>query len=201
MNEGAGNNATATAANSEDSMTYARQRLAGNVQRVLIEQDAINRMSRGEALAVALVLNRIDWLDTMGCTIAAALDYIDDDVIPIIPTVARLVPDAQATIAIERSSALLESFPSEIESAQEDIPLDAKLVAFRHSPGYRHVGLVFELQGKRFSATHSACLVVSADDGKKLAEQIIEVHRSAWDSGKPIDWNEGEQRPCWIDQS
>lgn len=201
MNEGARNNATATAANSEDSMTYARQRLAGNVQRVLIEQNAINRMSRGEALAVALVLNRIDWLDTMGCTIAAALDYIDDDVIPIIPTVARLVPDAQATVAIERSSALLESFLSEIESAQEEIPLDAKLVSFRHSPGYRHVGLVFELQGNRFSATHGACLVVSAEDGEKLVEQIIEVHRWAWDSGKPIDWKEGEQRPCWINQS
>lgn len=36
----------------------------------------INAMSRGEALAAALILNRPDWLAAMSCTIAEAIDRI-----------------------------------------------------------------------------------------------------------------------------
>lgn len=39
-------------------------------------------MSTGEALTVALVLNRHDWLRDEGYTIAQALDRIDADSIP-----------------------------------------------------------------------------------------------------------------------
>lgn len=36
-----------------------------------------NRLSTGEKLAAALVLNRPDWLDSMGYTIAEAIDRLD----------------------------------------------------------------------------------------------------------------------------
>ncbi|CAJ0794000.1 MAG: hypothetical protein QM625_09220 [Ralstonia sp.] len=35
------------------------------------------RLSTGEKLAAALVLNRPDWLDSMGYTIAEAIDRLD----------------------------------------------------------------------------------------------------------------------------
>ncbi len=46
-------------------------------------------MSTGEALTVALVLNRHDWLIDEGYTIAQALDRIDADSIPLLRDAER----------------------------------------------------------------------------------------------------------------
>ena len=48
-------------------------------------------LSRSEALAAALVLNRADWLQEMDYTIAQALDRIGDEWSQLVPVAARLV--------------------------------------------------------------------------------------------------------------
>jgi hypothetical protein len=45
--------------------------------------------STGEQVAVALVLNRADWLEEQGYTIAEAIERAGQDWVAIIPQVAR----------------------------------------------------------------------------------------------------------------
>jgi hypothetical protein len=52
-------------------------------------QDAWACQSTGEKLAVALVLNRPDWLASMRYTIGEALDRVGDEWVTIIPLVER----------------------------------------------------------------------------------------------------------------
>lgn len=51
--------------------------------------------STGEKLAVALVLNRFDWLQSMDYTIAEAIDRVGAEWIAHIPVVARVIRDAR----------------------------------------------------------------------------------------------------------
>lgn len=53
--------------------------------------DGTGPMSTGEALTVALVLNRHDWLREMDYTIVQALDRIDAATIPHLADAARYV--------------------------------------------------------------------------------------------------------------
>jgi hypothetical protein len=48
-----------------------------------------NGMSAGEQLAVALILDRSDWLAAMNCTIADAMERVGPDWLRLIPVVAR----------------------------------------------------------------------------------------------------------------
>jgi hypothetical protein len=45
--------------------------------------------STGEKVAVALVLNRADWLEEIGYTIAEAIERAGQDWVVIIPQIAR----------------------------------------------------------------------------------------------------------------
>jgi hypothetical protein len=45
--------------------------------------------STGEQVAVALVLNRADWLDELGYTLAEAIERTGQDRVAIIPQVAH----------------------------------------------------------------------------------------------------------------
>ncbi len=49
--------------------------------------------STGEKLAVALILNRADWLQAIDYTIAEALDRLEPEWIGAIPRVARALKD------------------------------------------------------------------------------------------------------------
>lgn len=51
------------------------------LSRTALREGTPGPMSTGEALTVALVLNRPDWLQEEGFTIAQALDRIDSDTI------------------------------------------------------------------------------------------------------------------------
>ncbi len=51
--------------------------------------------STGEKLAVALVLNRFDWLQKMDYTMAEALDRVGAEWIGMIPAVARVIRDTR----------------------------------------------------------------------------------------------------------
>lgn len=50
-------------------------------------------MSTGEKVAVALVLNRADWLADMNYTIAEAIDRAGSEWVALIPSVARKLED------------------------------------------------------------------------------------------------------------
>lgn len=45
--------------------------------------------STGERLAVALVLNRADWIAEMGYSLAEAIDRVDPEWIALVPIIAR----------------------------------------------------------------------------------------------------------------
>ncbi|OJY94600.1 MAG: hypothetical protein BGP25_05340 [Lysobacterales bacterium 63-13] len=49
--------------------------------------------STGERLAVALALNRFDWLSAMGYTIPEAIDRLDQEWVALIPVVAKALRD------------------------------------------------------------------------------------------------------------
>lgn len=53
--------------------------------------DAWSVQSTGEKLAVALVLNRFDWLQAMGYTIAEAIERVGSQWVGMIPEVAHVI--------------------------------------------------------------------------------------------------------------
>lgn len=55
--------------------------------------DAWRVQSTGEKLAVALVLNRFDWLQAMDYTIAEAIERVGQEWVGMIPTVAKVLHD------------------------------------------------------------------------------------------------------------
>jgi len=57
--------------------------------------DAWAVQSTGEKVAVALVLNRADWLAEYGYTIAEAIDRAGQDWVAMIPQIARQIGDEE----------------------------------------------------------------------------------------------------------
>jgi hypothetical protein len=57
--------------------------------------DAWSVQSTGEKVAVALVLNRADWLDKIGYTIPEAIDRCGPSWVAMIPDVARVLADEE----------------------------------------------------------------------------------------------------------
>ena len=55
--------------------------------------DAWSVQSTGEKLAVALVLNRADWLERMNYTIGEALERVGTEWVALIPLVERTLRD------------------------------------------------------------------------------------------------------------
>lgn len=163
-----------------------------------IAMNGTGGMSTGEALAVALVLNRSDWLAKMDYTIAEALNRIDDDWIAIIPQVARSIDAANVVMAQANDAARDEVAFSDLSAGSGEIDLQAKLVTYGNAPGYRDMTFTFDLQ-RLGSASTRVRLQVPADDCASLVEHILHVHRFAWSEEGPIDRREGEMRPSWID--
>lgn len=56
-------------------------------------RDAWSVQSTGEKLAVAIVLNRHDWLQQMDYTMAEAIDRVGREWVSLIPEVARIIQD------------------------------------------------------------------------------------------------------------
>ncbi|UKE73242.1 hypothetical protein [Xanthomonas graminis] len=61
------------------------------VARAALKYSGPGPLSTGEALTAALVLNRHDWLTTLGYTIAEALDRVDSDTIQRLRAAERIV--------------------------------------------------------------------------------------------------------------
>ncbi|BBU30378.1 hypothetical protein BTHE68_41120 [Burkholderia sp. THE68] len=70
-------------------------------------------------------------------------------------------------------------------------------VAYSDSPGYRDVTLFATIRtaGK---VNRAVGLSLTASSCARLAEDLLELHRRAWENGPAIDATEGESRPPWI---
>lgn len=165
-----------------------------------------NGMSTGEQLAVALILDRPDWLAAMNSTIAEAMEQVGPDWLCLIPAVARQFMREQnetAYAAAEKArQAKLAQFIAQ-QSAGEEIDFSATLVTCGDAPGYRDVLFTFDLEpiGEAPRPTFRASVRIRAEDGERIVHHVTGVHRFAWDrgGGRPIDAKPDEQRPSWID--
>lgn len=169
--------------------------------------DSCEGMSLGEALTVALVLNRPDWLAQKSYTIAEALDRIDENSIPLLRTAERAwreeCEDAKRVKYIEAQA---KSGAALFGSATEDSPvrLQSELVTYSEAPGYRDAGFVFDVSrgGHDHGTKHRIELRVRPQDAETIVSHLFHVHRFAWrrDEG-PLDRRPGEQRPAWLESS
>jgi hypothetical protein len=76
---------------------------------------------------------------------------------------------------------------------------EAKMMGYGNAPGYRDVTLRLRV-GPGHNTEISAYL--DAQEARDLMEHIGHVHAFSWREGsRPIDANEGEQRPAWLDQT
>ncbi len=165
-----------------------------------------NGMSTGEQLAVALILDRPDWLVAMSCTIAEAMERVGPDWLRLIPVVARQFKREQDETAYAAAEKARQAKLAQLIAQQgddEEMDFSAKLVTYGDAPGYRDVRLTFDLEpiGKGPRPTIRACISIRPEDGEKIVHDITGVHRFAWDrsGGRPIDAKPDEQRPSWID--
>jgi hypothetical protein len=70
------------------------------------------------------------------------------------------------------------------------------------APGYRSVSLFVQLDGKDGAPPGERIeLNFTADDSVRIVEDIIGIHKQAWDRNErrePIDVKPGEKRPRWL---
>jgi hypothetical protein len=163
-------------------------------------------MSTGEALMAALALNRTDWLQKMGYSIAEALERIGDDWAALVPRVAReirkeLALEAEAKEEAEVATAVAQMTSGAAGTYEDRLHFSTKLVTTGNAPGYRDASLVFELRPVGLERTFFAQLSLRPEDGESIVRHILDVHSFAWRDPQrgPLDRREGEQRPRWID--
>lgn len=167
----------------------------------------IGSMSTGEALSAALVLNRSDWLEGMGYTIAEALDRIDEPWVGMLREAERAwrrEAEAHAHVQqIEKDAAVAASIFGTATKQEESEPLDmsAKLVTYGNAPGYRDVNVVLDVAlvgaGKPHNS-HRVSLSIRPADAETIMFHILEVQRFAWKNGKPLDMQPNEVPPRWV---
>lgn len=171
-------------------------------------QGGINSMSTGEALAASLVLNRPDWLETMGYTIAEALNRLDEDaVFSIIQAEKQWKQESDNVLHAQQlaNEALKSAELFSTGSVDETIHLESELVTYADAPGYRNASFEFDVRriGRDVSQRkHRIDLRIRPQDAESIVRHLLDVHRFAWSKtsgdGRPLDSKEGEQRPSWI---
>ncbi len=71
------------------------------------------------------------------------------------------------------------------------------------APGYRDVTLSLEVdemdEGEVVSNTRLLASM-TRDQGIEVLRGIIDIHKYAWERGRPIDASAGESRPKWLDR-
>jgi hypothetical protein len=116
----------------------------------------------------------------MGCTIPEALGRLGDDLIPLIPQIAKMVAAADAVMADARDSARQQTVLEDLSANQEVVDVNTTLVTYGNAPDYRDVSLTFDLQRFQSTQTHRVCLRVTAKDGLAILRHIVDVNRFAW---------------------
>lgn len=161
-------------------------------------QGSFGVLSTGEKLAVALILNRPDWLAEMNYTIAQAMNRVGPEWLALIPTAAKALERANLVMREARASARDEAVVASYGS-DDVVDVTAELVGCGNAPGYRDVSLTFDIRRHGAAAKHRICFRLDAQDGASVAQHIRDCHRLAWDGSEPIDVQPGERRPRWID--
>lgn len=165
----------------------------------------IGGMSTGEALSVALVLNRFDWLRDLDYTIAEALHRIDDETIPLLRQAERAWRQEnegmQHVAQIQKNAAVEASF---FEACDEGIELDlaGQLVTHSYAPGYRDIAFIFDVVPigvSRHRKQRRVSIRIRPEDADYIITELLSTHRFAWrgDCG-PLDRKDGEVPPRWI---
>jgi hypothetical protein len=81
----------------------------------------------------------------------------------------------------------------------DGVEFSARLVTYSNAPGYRDVGLIFDLSTQGAApASFRAALHVSAEDGARIVADVGHVHGFAWKGGEPLDIRPGEKPPRWV---
>ncbi|ACT52094.1 hypothetical protein [Methylovorus glucosotrophus] len=153
------------------------------------------RLSKGEKLAAALILNRHDWLEGMDYSVAQALEHIGPEWVSLIPAAAKQVALATGELMRIEVRAREESILTSLDT----IDLNATLVTYGESPGYRRISMVMDVQPIGKETTFRLSMGLGVQDSATLARHIKEVHQRAWLRGEPLDVKPGEIRPKWID--
>jgi hypothetical protein len=162
-------------------------------------------MSTGEALMAALALNRTDWLQKMGYTIAEALERVGEEWAALVPRVAREIRQELALEAEAKQQADVATAVAQLKSGaagtyEDRLHFSTRLVTTGNAPGYRDASLVFELEPIGSKSKFFAQLSLRSEDGESIVRHILDVHSFAWSTERgPLDRREGEQRPRWID--
>lgn len=163
-------------------------------------------LSSGEKLAAALVLNRADWLQLEGYTIAEAIDRLGPQWVAALPAAAKQLKREIEVVQEQLAKASAEekevSFFSSI-----DLHLSSRLVTVGHSSGYRDATLFLDVEPLNYAADRPHGrkarieLQIQCGDAESIVRHLHEVHSSAWKLGRrPIDATDGEVRPSWLDR-
>lgn len=163
-------------------------------------------LSTGEKLAAAIVLNRADWLASLGYTMTEALTRLGPEWVALLGAAARVLEDderIERLVAEGIAKARVRPTPQiETTAAPTTIDYQATLVTYGQAPGYRDVDITLDLReidGTLDGHQLRACIRLSADDGVAIARHIRDVHASAWSSARgPIDRKDGEEHPGWL---
>jgi hypothetical protein len=161
-------------------------------------ESGIGKMSTGEALTAALILNRSDWLKAMNYTIADAIDRVGAEWAGFIPEASRaiaanVVAMKQAEISSQEEFAL-----KYLSGNAEALDVNAKLVTYGTAPGYRDISFIFDVSRLCADTPHRIHMRISQKDNEFMYNYILEVHQNAWKFGDPIDLMPSETRPKWI---
>lgn len=166
----------------------------------------INTMSKGEALAAALVLNRPDWLQSMGYTIAEALDRFEPETIALFRAAERAWnQERQALKQVEDIARYAAATAAVLETSEGETVIDlaSQLVTYSEAAGYRDVSLYFDVTPigpNKAPKTTQICLRIRPEDAYRIVSCLVDVHRFAWQGERgPLDRREGETRPAWLD--
>lgn len=163
-------------------------------------------LSTGEALAVALILDRPDWLAELDYTLAEAIERVGAEWLAAIPEVARQFRRARDEAAYAAAEQAKAAKLAEVARDEDDgLDFTAELVTYGNAPGYRDATLVFNLRpiGREQKPSFRADIRIRPEDGEAIVSHILDVHRLAWgrsSAQQPIDVKAGETRPRWIDR-
>jgi hypothetical protein len=160
-------------------------------------------LSTGEKLVTALVLNRADWLDEAGYSIADALSRIGVQWASLIPEASRRFArevDLEASAAEKKAREKRIQEFAELAATDEHLRMQGTLVTCGSAPGYRQVYLTLDLKPQGSLVTYRSEIQVRAADGESIVRTILDVHRLAWRKPErgPLDRLPGEVRPRWI---
>ena len=158
-----------------------------------------NVLSHGEQVAVALILNRPDWLVAMNYTMAEAIDRVGSEWLALIPKASRQIADEAVDTAeraeIKRAEAMLER-PGRTTEPE----FLTSLVNHAYAPGYRDVSFIFEMTPMGSTLTRRAQIHIRPEDAEPIVDHLRHAHRLAWsDPSGPIDRELNERRPTWVD--